>query len=120
MITGRTAAEVARAREHARAQIAFYASTRTYEPVLAAHGWQDLTPQLHRKSVEGDWAGMAALITDEMLDVFAVEAPLDGLRAALDRRYGGVLDRIAPYVALERRTSREELRAFAEALRSRQ
>ena len=40
MITGETAAEVARAREHARAQISFYASTRTYEPVLAAHGWR--------------------------------------------------------------------------------
>ena len=119
MITGENAEATARAREHARAQIAFYASTRTYEPVLAAHGWQDLTPRLHRKSVEGDWAGMAALITDEMLGVFAVEAPLDGLRAALDARYGGVLDRIAPYVALERRTSREELRAFAEALRPR-
>jgi probable F420-dependent oxidoreductase len=118
MITGRTAEEVARSREHARTQIAFYASTRTYEPVLAAHGWQDLTPRLHRKSVEGDWAGMAALITDEMLRVFAVEAPLDGLRAAVDERYAGLLDRIAPYVALERRTSREELRAFAQALRA--
>ena len=30
-------------------QIAFYASTRTYEPVLEAHGWQDLTPALHRE-----------------------------------------------------------------------
>jgi probable F420-dependent oxidoreductase len=118
MITGRTSDEVARAREHARSQIGFYASTRTYEPVLAAHGWQDLTPRLHRKSVEGDWAGMAALITDDMLEVFAVEAPLDGLRAALVERYGGLLDRIAPYVALERRTSREELRAFAAALRA--
>ena len=38
------------------------------------------------------------------------------LRAALDERIGGMLDRIAPYVALERRTSREELRAFAKAL----
>ena len=119
MITGETPEATARAREHARAQIAFYASTRTYEPVLAAHGWQDLTPRLHRKSVEGDWAGMAALITDEMLDVFAVEAPLGGHRAALDERYGGMLDRIAPYVALERRTSREELRAFAKALYAR-
>jgi probable F420-dependent oxidoreductase len=119
MITGRSADEMARAREHARAQIAFYASTRTYEPVLAAHGWQDLTPKLHRKSVEGDWAGMAALITDEMLDVFAVEAPLDGLRAALDERYRGLLDRIAPYVALERRSRHAELQAFAEGLRGR-
>jgi probable F420-dependent oxidoreductase len=119
MVTGRNNAEVARAREHARGQIAFYASTRTYEPVLAAHGWQDLTPRLHKKSVEGDWAGMAALVTDEMLRVFAVEAPLDELRAALDQRYAGLLDRIAPYVALERRTTREELRAFADGLRVR-
>ena len=119
LVTGRTADEVTRAREHARAQIAFYASTRTYEPVLAAHGWQDLTPKLHRKSVEGDWAGMAALITDEMLGVFAVEAPLDGLRTALDERYRGLLDRIAPYVALERRARPEELRTWADGLRVR-
>ena len=62
---------------------------------------------------------MAALITDEMLQVFAVEAPLDGLRAALDERYGGLLDRLGPYVALERRTTREELQAFARALGTR-
>jgi probable F420-dependent oxidoreductase len=117
MVTGRDGEEVRRAREHARTQIAFYASTRTYEPVLATHGWQDLTPRLHRKSVEGDWAGMAALVTDEMLEVFAVEAPLDGLRAALDERYAGLLDRIGPYVALDRRTTPEELRVFAKALR---
>jgi hypothetical protein len=62
---------------------------------------------------------MAALVPDEMLRVFAVEAPLDGLRAALDERYQGLLDRIAPYAALERRASREELAAFAEGLRVR-
>jgi hypothetical protein len=61
---------------------------------------------------------MAALITDEMLEVFAVEAPLDGLRAALDERYRGLLDRIAPYLALDRRTTAEELRVFAHALRA--
>jgi probable F420-dependent oxidoreductase len=119
MVTGRTSAAVARAREEARAQIAFYASTRTYEPVLAAHGWADLGPRLHRKSVAGDWAGMAALITDEMLEVFAIEAPWDGLAPALVERYGGLLDRIAPYLPLERRAERAELEAFAAALRGR-
>jgi probable F420-dependent oxidoreductase len=117
MITGRSADELGRAREFVRAQIAFYASTRTYEPVLAAHGWQDLTPRLHRKSVEGDWAGMAALVTDEMLGAYAVEAPLDELGPALRERYGDLVDRVAPYVPLERRTSPEELRTLASALR---
>jgi probable F420-dependent oxidoreductase len=119
MITGRTAAEQAQLREMARTQIAFYASTRTYEPVLAAHGWQDLMPRLHRKSVEGDWAGMAALVTDEMLAVFTVEAPLDGLAAALRERYMGVLDRVVPYLPLERRADRGVIEALAKALRDR-
>jgi probable F420-dependent oxidoreductase len=78
-------------------QIAFYASTRTYEPVLAAHGWQDLVPHLHRKSVEGDWQGMADLITDEMLDAFAVTATYDTLAARIQERYAGLLDRTALY-----------------------
>jgi probable F420-dependent oxidoreductase len=116
MVTGRTAAEMGQVREQVRAQIAFYASTRTYEPVLAAHGWQDLMPRLHRKSVEGDWAGMAGLISDEMLATFAVEAPLDGLAAALGARYHGLLDRIAPYLPLETRTDRGAVEAFARAL----
>src|SRR5262245_31653182 len=119
MITGRTAAERDRARQLARSQIAFYASTRTYEPVLAAHGWQDLMPRLHRKSVEGDWAGMASLIGDDMLATFAVEAPLDGLAAALTARYAGLLDRVAPYLPLETRTERSAIAGFAAALRGR-
>ena len=78
-------------------QIAFYASTRTYEPVLATHGWQDLTPKLHRKSVEGDWSGMADLITDEMLDTYAITATYDTLATKMQERYGGLLDRSALY-----------------------
>ena len=78
-------------------QIAFYGSTRTYQPVLAAHGWEDVAPKLHKKSVEGDWAGMADLITDEMLDAYAVTATYDKLRDALVARYGGLLDRTALY-----------------------
>jgi hypothetical protein len=54
-----------------------------------------------------------------MLGVFAVEAPLDGLRAVLDERYRGLLDRIAPYAALERRARAEELRTWADGLRVR-
>jgi probable F420-dependent oxidoreductase len=119
MVTGRTTAEIAAARQRARAQIAFYASTRTYEPVLAAHGWSDLMPRLHRKSVEGDWTGMAALVSDSMLEAFTVEAPLDELAAALKARYAGLLDRLAPYLPLETRTDRGEISALAAALRGR-
>ena len=97
VVVGDTDTERAEQARMVKQQIAFYASTRTYETVLAVHGWQDLTPKLHRKSVEGDWPGMAELITDEMLDTYAVTATYENLQAKLEERYAGLLDRTALY-----------------------
>lgn len=97
VVVGDSERERADQERQVKQQIAFYASTRTYEPVLAVHGWQDLVPRLHRKSVEGDWAGMADLITDEMLDTYAVTATYETLRAKMLDRYAGLLDRTALY-----------------------
>jgi alkanesulfonate monooxygenase SsuD/methylene tetrahydromethanopterin reductase-like flavin-dependent oxidoreductase (luciferase family) len=72
VITGRSADERREAREAVRRRIAFYGSTRTYQPVLDVHGWGDLSPRLHEASMRGDWSGMASLVTDEMLAVYAV------------------------------------------------
>src|SRR5438876_12386611 len=96
-VVGDTEEELARNRQSVKQQIAFYASTRTYEPVLAAHGWQDLTPALHRKSVAGDWKGMAELITDEMVDTFAVTGTYETIGRKLKERYAGLLDRTSLY-----------------------
>jgi probable F420-dependent oxidoreductase len=97
VVVGDTEQERAAAARAVKQQIAFYASTRTYEPVLAAHGWQDLTSHLHRKSMEGDWKGMAELITDEMLDTYAVTGTYADLGAKIAERYAGLLDRTALY-----------------------
>ena len=97
VVVGDTEKERAEQALMVKQQIAFYGSTRTYQPVLAAHGWEDVAPKLHKKSVEGDWAGMADLITDEMLDAYAVTATYDKLRDALVARYDGLLDRTALY-----------------------
>ena len=97
VVVGDTEKERAEQARMVKQQIAFYGSTRTYQPVLAAHGWEDVAPKLHKKSVEGDWAGMADLITDEMLDAYAVTATYDKLRDALVTRYGELLDRTALY-----------------------
>jgi probable F420-dependent oxidoreductase len=97
VVLGDTPQEIEQQKAAVKQQIAFYASTRTYEPVLAAHGWQDLVPHLHRKSVEGDWKGMAELITDEMLDTYAVTGSYATIAARLKERYAGLLDRTAFY-----------------------
>lgn len=97
VIVGDSEQERAKMAEEVRQQISFYASTRTYEPVLAAHGWEAVTAELHHKSLEGDWKGMAALVTDEMLDVFATFGTWNEIGRKLRERYAGLLDRISLY-----------------------
>jgi probable F420-dependent oxidoreductase len=83
--------------EAVRQQIAFYASTRTYEPVLAAHGWEAIGPELHEKSLQGDWEGMRELISDEMLAEIAVSGTYENIGTKLGERYGDLLDRVSLY-----------------------
>lgn len=96
-IVGDTEAERERTRAAVRQQIAFYASTRTYQPVLAVHGWESLTPRLHELSGRGEWKAMADLITDEMLDAYAVTGTYEDIGEKVRRRYEGLLDRVSFY-----------------------
>ena len=43
----------------------------------------------HARTLEGDWDGMGALIDDEILDTFAVVAPIDKLAAKMYSRHSG-------------------------------
>ena len=97
-ITGPNDAAIESTRAMAREQIAFYASTPTYRVVLECHGWQATGEQLSRLAAAKRWGEMGALITDEMMAVFTVEAPLDRVGAALRQRYDGVLDRVFSYM----------------------
>lgn len=94
VITGETEEAVERRRADVRRQVAFYGSTRTYHDVFEHHGWTDVGPELHRLSTEGRWDEMPDLITDEMLQAFAIEAPPDGLLDAVRDVYGGLADRV--------------------------
>jgi probable F420-dependent oxidoreductase len=97
-ITGPNATAIETMRRMVREQIAFYASTPTYRVVLERHGWQDVGEQLSRLAAAKRWSEMGALIGDDMLEVFAVEAPLDRIGRAIRARYDGVLDRIFVYM----------------------
>ncbi|MGC2321801.1 MAG: TIGR03617 family F420-dependent LLM class oxidoreductase [Terriglobales bacterium] len=101
VVVGDTERERAQNAEAVKQQIAFYASTRTYEPVLAAHGWEGIVPELHAKSLEGDWKGMKELISDEMLDTIAVSGTYENIGRKLRERYDGLLHRISLYQPYE-------------------
>jgi probable F420-dependent oxidoreductase len=91
---GETAEEIAATREHARTMIAFYGSTRTYSPVFEHHGYDGLSDKLHERQREGDIQGMAALITDDILQHYYVEAGWDDVADALVERYQDLAPRI--------------------------
>ena len=97
VITGDSQKEMDEMREKVRMQIAFYASTRTYKPVLDMHGWGDVCMRLSEKAAKGEWAAMAKDITDEMLTEFAVTGAPDEVPDLLQVKYDGLLDRVAIY-----------------------
>ena len=99
---GDTAAELSRARDELRLRVAFYGSTRTYHGVFDLHGWEGTADRLHELQRTGDLAGMAATITDEMLDVYTVTATWDDLADVLVERYAGTADRLVMYGATDR------------------
>ena len=101
VVLGDTEAERRRRARAVKQQIAFYASTRTYQPVLAAHGLEDLTPRLHAKSLEGDWEGMTDLIGDDTLDLFAVSGPFEEIGDRIRERYRGLYDRTQLYPSFQ-------------------
>jgi probable F420-dependent oxidoreductase len=82
----------------ARQQISFYASTPSYHPVMALHGWGHTAENLSALAARGRWAEMPGLIDDEMLGTFAVTAREEELAGALQARYAGLADRLALYI----------------------
>jgi probable F420-dependent oxidoreductase len=81
----------------ARGQLAFYASTPTYRPVMDIHGWADTAGKLSAHAARGEWAEMPALITDEMLNEFCLVTSEAKLVSALKKRYSGIADRLTIY-----------------------
>jgi probable F420-dependent oxidoreductase len=97
VVTGTNEEELERARQGTKQQIAFYGSTPAYRGVLELHGWGDLQGELNRLSKQGDWVTMGDLVTDEILETFAVVAEPEDVPRQLLARYGDVVDRISFY-----------------------
>jgi probable F420-dependent oxidoreductase len=85
-------------REFARLQIAFYASTPSYRPVMALYGWDHVAETLSSLASRAKWAEMGGLISDEMLGEFATIATPEDLPAALLTRYSDIADRLTLYI----------------------
>ena len=94
--TGNSISEIEQAVPAVKQQIAFYASTPSYAPVLEANGW-DFGPQLTAMSKRGRWEEMAEVIPDEVVEAVGVVAPVDQLGRAITERYGDRVQRVGLY-----------------------
>jgi probable F420-dependent oxidoreductase len=98
VVTGPTEEAREKAAAAVRGQIAFYGSTPAYRPVLELHGWGDLQSELNSLSKRGEWDKMGEVIDDEILEAFAVVAPLEDVPPRVLERFGDAVDRFSFYV----------------------
>jgi hypothetical protein len=68
--------------------------------VLDLEGWGGVADELKGLAARGKWQAMPALITDEMLDRFALRGTWAELPAMVQKKYAGLLDRVSYYIPL--------------------
>ena len=93
IVTGNNEEEFNASKTATCKQIAFYGSTPAYAPVFGIHGWGDLQPELNTLSKQGQWDEMGTLITDEILNEFAIVGEIDDIVDKFKARWGGLVDR---------------------------
>ena len=93
--TGNDRETIAKSREMARMQVAFYSSTPAYRPILACHGYEDIQPQLRDLSVAGKWQEMPALVEDRLLDQIIVCGTAQEIATKLCEERGQLFERLA-------------------------
>ena len=76
----------------AAGQLAFYATTRSYTPVLALHGFEDRVGPIREAHARGDFGAMAQLAAP-MVDALTVAGTPEEIRERI-AAYEGIADRV--------------------------
>jgi probable F420-dependent oxidoreductase len=117
-IVGDTEQEQAAMAKMVRQQLGFYGSTPAYAFQFDRLGLEGLGPKLNALLKQGDIAGQAELLTDEIVDQFVVRATWNELAGALRDRYTGRADRLVAYHASAMwRNDHETLERWGEVAR---
>ncbi len=101
IVPGDTPEEREALERSARTQIGFYGSTRNYAFQFDDLGYEGTSAALNSHLKAGDLDGLAATITDDMLDQFAIIGPWDDIADRVIARYGGRAERIISYLTTD-------------------
>ena len=95
-ITTNVITQISEDRDEARllaaGQLAFYATTRSYTPVLALHGFEDRVGPIREAHARGDFGAMAQLAAP-MVDTLTVAGTPEEIRERI-AAYEGIADRV--------------------------
>lgn len=105
IVPGDTPEDRALLTRRARTQIGFYGSTRNYAFQFDDLGFDGTSAKLNERLKAGDLDGLAATITDEMLDHFAVIGSWDDVADQVIDRYRGRAQRVISYLTIDDITS---------------
>ncbi|MBT4521748.1 MAG: TIGR03617 family F420-dependent LLM class oxidoreductase [Halieaceae bacterium] len=92
--TGKSEEIVAAQWEKQRGLLGFLYSTPAYWPSLELFGWQDKGQQLLEMTRQGNWQGMAEIVTDEMLEKYVPRGTYDDIAVIYRQRFGELSRRI--------------------------
>ena len=96
---GDTDAEQQRWWEMARVQVSFYGSTPNYAFIFDQVGFEGTTARIRERQKAGDVAGMAAVVSDDLLEHFVVRGTWNELPRLIVERLDGIADRAIAYFA---------------------
>lgn len=99
-IVGDNDAERDEERQLVRVSMSYYDSTPNYAFIWDEAGFEGTTARIRERQKDGDFAGMAAQMTDDHIAAFATESCWDGLADALMNNYDGIATRLVLYNAL--------------------
>jgi probable F420-dependent oxidoreductase len=116
-IVGDSDEERAKERELVRASMSFYGSTPNYAFIWDEAGFDGTTARIREKQKAGDFAGMAAQISDEHIATFATESTWDGLADALTEKYATIASRLVLYNSLSAPGDQERIERYGEVAR---
>ncbi|TCK21511.1 TIGR03617 family F420-dependent LLM class oxidoreductase [Pseudonocardia endophytica] len=111
--SARTDEELERTVRDARARIAFYASTRGYLAAFEHLGLEDMAGEATLLSRARRWEELPALVSDDVLDRFAVIGTHDEIGAKLLERFGDVVTDVEFSIAVRDDTDRARLADLA-------
>ena len=87
-------------RKSVRATMAFYGSTPNYAFIWDEAGFEGTTARIREKQKAGDFAAMAAQVSDDHVAAFATESTWDTLADKLIDKYAGTATRLVLYNAV--------------------